>query len=418
MLLLQPKHTFTTIIPFLQYVCKRCTTDLGKTKGKDLGSAEAYVRSIFDDAASDGDSEEDSDSESESDESDGDASEEEDDDADIVEDVLAEEATKPTKGNSKSAMHKGLKNAVLFGLFPGSTPEELSDLTWTEVSMIALVNSLTKLHICKKQSYFEATSPTYTIYNNVNSIAEQLPRKPSPTEAAILRTTRGKVPKDYTFRPYYVIRALRWLKENNRLYANVQIVIPKEWRQPDGELVEEALPVDTIELSEEESNDVEHGDGAVDHTNHSGHEAGGTATDLLLLTDFDQSSNMDILQDALDDKVEDRDESPISVDDLVTLIVERGGQAEFTDASKQEALLEMSFPQFFPYGRGGPADSLSKWLTLSRTARVNKFAKTALSSGAHYRRLQNNFNFLSLCYYTSIRKRMAGKLQVVYLHLI
>jgi hypothetical protein len=90
--------------------------------------------------------------------------------------------------------------------------------------------------------------------------------------------------------------------------------------------------------------------------------------------------------------------------------VERGGQAEFTDASKQDALLEMTFPQYFPYGRGGPADPLSKWQTLSRTARVNKFAKTALSSGAHYRRLQNSFNFLSLCYYTSIRKRMAGKL--------
>ena len=394
----------------MQYVCKRCTTDLGKTKGKDLSSAEAYVRSIFDDAASSNDDSEEE-SASESDESDGDASEEEDDDAeaDTAEDIQDEETTKPVKGKSNSALHKGLKNAVLFGLFPGATPEELRDLTWTEVSMIALVNSLTKLHICKKQAYFESTSPTYTIYNNVNSIAEQLPRKFSPTEAAILRTRRGKVPKDYTFRPYYVIRALRWLKENNRLYADIQIVIPEEWRQADGELVENALPVDTIELTEEESNAVEHGDEVVDHTNHSGHEAGGTATDLLLLSDFDPSSNMDILQDALDDKVEDGDESPMSVDELMTLVVERGGQAEFTDASKQDALLEMTFPQYFPYGRGGPADPLSKWQTLSRTARVNKFAKTALSSGAHYRRLQNNFNFLSLCYYTSIRKRMAGK---------
>lgn len=385
---------------------------MGKTKGKDLRSAEAYVRSIFDDAAGD-DEDSESDSDSADDESDheDDSSDEDDDAADTAEDIQGEEtiAGKPARGKSKATIHNGLKNAVLFGLFPGATPEELNDLTWTEVSMIALVNSLTKLHICKKQSYFESTSPTYTIYNNVNSIAEQLPRKFSPTEAAILRTTRGKVPKDYTFRPYYVIRALRWLKENNRLYADIQIVIPEEWHQPDGELVEDALPVDTIELTEEESNAVEHGDEVVDHTNHSGHEAGGTATDLLLLSDFDQSSNMDILQDALDDKAEDRDESPMSVDDLMTLVVERGGQAEFTDASKQDALLEMTFPQYFPYGRGGPADPLSKWQTLSRTARVNKFAKTALSSGAHYRRLQNNFNFLSLCYYTSIRKRMAGK---------
>ena len=238
----------------MQYVGKRCTTDLGKTKGKDLGSAEAYVRSIFDDAASSNDDSEEE-SASESDESDGDASEEEDDNAaaDTAEDIQDEETTTPAKGKSNSALHKGLKNSVLFGLFPGATPEELSDLTWTEVSMIAMFNSLTKLHICKKQSYFESTSPTYTIYNNVNSIAEQLPRKFSPTEAAILRTTRGKVPKDYTFRPYYVIRALRWLKENNRLYADIQIVIPEEWRQSDGELVEDALPVDTIELTEEVS---------------------------------------------------------------------------------------------------------------------------------------------------------------------
>ena len=82
---------------------------MGKTKGNDLGSAEAYVRSIFDDAASDDDSEEDSNSGSESDDSDGDASEEEDADADAVEEVLAEETAKSTKGNSKSAMHKGLK---------------------------------------------------------------------------------------------------------------------------------------------------------------------------------------------------------------------------------------------------------------------------------------------------------------------
>ena len=84
---------------------------------------------------------------------------------------------------------------------------------------------------------------------------------------------------------------------------------------------------------------------------------------------------MDILQDALDDKVEDGDESPMSVDELMALVVERGGQVEFTDASKQDALLEMTFPQYFPYGRGGPVDPLSKWQwqTLSRTARVNKF---------------------------------------------
>ena len=32
-------------------MCKRCASDLGKTKLKDLASAEAFVRSVFNDEA-------------------------------------------------------------------------------------------------------------------------------------------------------------------------------------------------------------------------------------------------------------------------------------------------------------------------------------------------------------------------------
>jgi hypothetical protein len=117
---------------------------------------------------------------------------------------------------------------------------------------------------------------------------------------------------------------------------------------------------------------------------------------------------MDILEDALNDKADDDDDRPMTMNDIMELVVDRGGLGEFTDALKQEALLELSFPQFFPYGRGGPADLLSKWGTASRTSKIAQFANTALRGGGHYRRMQSNFNFLALCYYTCIRKRMAG----------
>ena len=399
-------------------MCKRCASDLGKTKLKDLASAEAFVRSVFNDEAGndDGDDSDDASGE-ETDVEAGDDKEavESDIDEDNAEDHCNDEGKRSTSNKKTAAqtVKGGLRNAVLYGLFPGAIPEELSDLTYVEVSMISLINSLTKLHMCKKEAYFKASSPTYTVMNNVNSITSQFPRKLTSGDVAVLRTVGGVVPKDYTFRPFNVIRALRWLKENNRLYQTITIEIPDEWRGPDDLLIEEPIPVATIDLDEEDTAAVEEGLDAsgVDHANHAAHEAGETATDLLLMSEFDHLSSMDILQEALEEKVDNGDDEPTAVDDLVAHVVERGGQAEFTDAMKVEALLEMSFPQYFPYGRGGPADPLSKWATLSRAAKVGKFAKFALSSGEHGRRFQNDFNFLSLCYYTCIRKRMGGKCQ-------
>jgi hypothetical protein len=130
---------------------------------------------------------------------------------------------------------------------------------------------------------------------------------------------------------------------------------------------------------------------------------------------------MDLLQEALEDNIDSWQDGNsnmssqtvsgnINPEKLLAIIVERGGQAEFTDARKEEFLIEMCFPQYFPYGRGGPSDPLSKFKSLSTTSRILKFANRALTSGGHYRKLQNDFRFISLCYFIFMRKRMAGML--------
>ena len=152
---------------------------------KDLASAEAFVRSVFNDEAGNDDGD-DSD-----DEEDTDVTFDSDDDKEAVESEIDEDNAEDhcndkgerSTGNKKAAAQTvkgGLRNAVLYGLFPGAIPEELLDLTYVEVSMISLINSLTKLHMCKKESYFKASSPTYTVMNNVNSITSQFPRKLTP----------------------------------------------------------------------------------------------------------------------------------------------------------------------------------------------------------------------------------------------
>jgi hypothetical protein len=110
-----------------------------------------------------------------------------------------------------------------------------------------------------------ATTPVYNIVNNVLEIYERLPRKPTETDFATLRTHNGKIIKDYSFRPSKVIAALRWLKENNWLYSDIIIDCPREWiDEESGEPKDDAIPGPTIDLTEEETAELE----IADHTNH------------------------------------------------------------------------------------------------------------------------------------------------------
>ena len=324
-----------------------------------------------------------------------------------------------TSASAESAIgnksKKGIIHSLLFGLIPGNAPPELIGLTTVEISMIALINPLSKMRL-EGKSHYQSTKPTYCIYNNVNTIAEKLPRQLTDADFAILRTYQGEISKDFTFRPAVVIRALCWLKENNHLYANVVLEAPQPWKTNDGDFHNREMSIATIDLSQDETTLIDEGRDIVDQTDHSADESSGTACDLLLISSYEGSSNMDLLQEALEDNVDTgQDEnmssqtvSNINAEKLLAIIVERGGQAEFTDARKEEFLIEMCFPQYFPYGRGGPSDPLSKHKSLPITSRILKFANLALTSGGHYRKLQNDFRFISLCYFIFMRKRMAG----------
>jgi hypothetical protein len=137
----------------------------------------------------------------------------------------------------------------------------------------------------------------------------------SETDHATLRTFNGKLrlcfprlTKDCAFRPSKVIAALRWLKENNWLYRDIVIEVPAEWLDEEsGELIDDDISGPTIDLTEEETKELD----IADHTNHSGHDAGGTALEILQVLmnsiDADISPTMEVLKleleepEALDD---------------------------------------------------------------------------------------------------------------------
>jgi len=221
---LERSFTGFGLLKGLQYLCKRCRDGLSGSCPE--SDQPVDVASMFGDVASSGTKgigsksgdDEDADEEREmivDDENDPGECGDSDRDPE-----LQVEHPSTTKKRGKGS----LKNSYLNGLFLGTVPECLKCLTSIELSMIARINTVTKVRLVGTSHYI-ATTPTYSIINNVLVIAEQLPRMLSEMDHATLRTHKGQLIKDYFFRPSKVIAALRWLKENNWLYSKVEALL-------------------------------------------------------------------------------------------------------------------------------------------------------------------------------------------------
>ena len=125
-------------------------------------------------------------------------------------------------------------DALINGLFPGHIPPELATLNSIEQSMIAQYSSITKVSLHGGKNYAINGALSYTIINDITSIALKLPRMPTLESIAILRHSSGSKTKDYSYRPYHVKRALLWLQSNNHLYENILLQWPSEhdWDDP------------------------------------------------------------------------------------------------------------------------------------------------------------------------------------------
>lgn len=124
-------------------------------------------------------------------------------------------------------------DALINGLFPGHIPEELAELNSIEQSMIALYSSITKVSLHGGKNYAINGALSYTIVNDITSIASKLPRMPTLESIAILRHSTGSKTKDYKYRPFKVKRALLWLQSNNHLYENITLEWPMAYNWDD-----------------------------------------------------------------------------------------------------------------------------------------------------------------------------------------
>ena len=154
------------------------------------------------------------------------------------------------------------KLALFNGLFAGTIPVELIGLTRVEESMINIYSSVTKMFLAGGKHYKVKGGTSYTIVNDLTSVAKHLPRMPSIEDTAVMRHKKTDVGKEYKYRPFRVYSALNWLKEHNHLYCDIEIIWPinvKYWQ-------ETTIPVDIpfIELTDDEVCDIDGGNVADD----------------------------------------------------------------------------------------------------------------------------------------------------------
>eukprot|EP00600_Ochromonadales_sp_CCMP1393_P012316 CAMPEP_0175012290 /NCGR_PEP_ID=MMETSP0005-20121125/9221_1 /TAXON_ID=420556 /ORGANISM="Ochromonas sp., Strain CCMP1393" /LENGTH=161 /DNA_ID=CAMNT_0016268499 /DNA_START=501 /DNA_END=986 /DNA_ORIENTATION=+ len=114
--------------------------------------------------------------------------------------------------------------ALLNGLFQGAVPDELARLNQYERNLIALICPITMVRLHNK-GFHKSISRTYTVVNEIRFASTVLPRYDAGNQYVLLKYNNGNKKKmaGFQIRPSFVVEALRWKKDNDARYANIQI---------------------------------------------------------------------------------------------------------------------------------------------------------------------------------------------------
>ena len=96
-----------------------------------------------------------------------------------------------------------------------------------------------------KGCHYGSKPTTFSVTNNLNDVVKSLPRFPNESSFAILKRAGDKSPKPLRYSPFRILRALQWLRINNREFLEIEL--NDEWLEHDGNDVDEDLD-DELEL--------------------------------------------------------------------------------------------------------------------------------------------------------------------------
>jgi hypothetical protein len=243
------------------------------------------------------------------------------------------------------------KLALVNGYFRGECPMQLQNLSLVDQSLISLINVVTPITMLSYNSHYQSSATVFSVLNDVVDIATKLPRNTQPAQlATIIKPDGCRSPKALRYNPRRVLTALRWLKANNDLYADVPVETltaadGAQW-QDDG--VDAELELPHISATEDDYEGIAEADmetpaGDDGHPVNPGAPNSST-TDVLMHNTHTQ----DALQQLA--SIARPHHAP-----CVVLVRTNG---EYVADYATQAFLQKAFPQLYPYGRGGPGTLL------------------------------------------------------------
>ena len=288
-------------------------------------------------------------------------------------------------------------NALINGLYQGQIPHELECLNPFELSMISIYNCITRLKVLRyKKGTFQhhlKHLTTFTIVNDFATVNYQLPRLLTKDDIALIRHRSDKGHKDYTFSPFKVQRALIWLKQNNHLYKDVELVWHAGYEWTDEHELQD-LPF--FELTDEDVEKLECEE--KEHAYNRSENAKLCITELqqeqhaMFMTPDDINTHEETIKEVIKSKIK--------------YIIEKKRQDYnfVTPHANPEYFWAKCFPNLYPHGFGCPGDPKCSLNT------IDKYAKHVLQrcGGPNGRRFQECPSFYFGALHYMMRKKIQG----------
>lgn len=230
-------------------------------------------------------------------------------------------------------------------------------------------------------------APSFAIVNNVGYIATELPNRPDCKDFVQMSREGSTSTKAYYFRPFYVNRALRWLKLNNPLYKDIPITILDE--DPNNRDHEEPLMDITLDITDADG-DALHAH-YTDKTNNPSSVNGVVDNDssdtLLFYTPGPLPSEVDVARERVSNQ-----------HSMFTIPRLDDDGSEKAHPYTTDSFYEKAFPCLFPFGPAAEEHGLKN---------EDHFMKLLLSRRGD-RRFQRDARFYFTVYTYRMRKNVGG----------
>ena len=140
--------------------------------------------------------------------------------------------------------------ALMHGLFCGPIPMELDCLNYIELSLVSQINVITRVNVHTK--YIHSTMKSFSVLNTVHDVVKQLPNTKVLESLAYVRSANASNSSFYAYRPFCVLRALRWLVSNNPFYADIEIIVDAKWNDAtETDYVSDGIHTDIVNTDDE-----------------------------------------------------------------------------------------------------------------------------------------------------------------------